>query len=299
MKIKSYDAAPGRSSVRIAPFRSAQRAWALGTLLFTRPEVWKLVGKPFIHAHWGAKERVQRLLDHHIIARRLGRPFNLPLNNFADIIVLEEISPSYRLKIDNPKWVLEDGLLTLSIWDEADRLFSIHFIFGYRDHETVAYIGGVQGRRGENVRDQYRAFAKDAEDLHPSHILVELFRSLCATIGINRILAVSNECRHQQARYFSQRRGYADPVSLDYNSLWHERGGVLLEDLYDLSLILPERDLATVRRNKRGRHSARRLLYTLLQSRLQEALNNPGRTAIFRHDTTLSNTSSRFRRTLA
>ena len=265
------------------------RIWALfagtrlGRMISARPHLWQLLHSPFIHAEWRARERVERLLDHYEIVEQLGRPFDLPLHGFADLAELAEIGTDYRLKLDSPGWVFRDGLLTLSLWSGPDRLFSLHFLFGREDGRRVAFIGGIQGRSGENAREQYRAFAQEAAGMHPGHVLVELFRAMCRESGIERILAVSNTTRHQRAQHYTKRAGYTDPVELDYDALWLQRSAEEQDGLFEFAVILPERDEAAIPRSKRARHRARRHLLRRLQQRIAMRLADVRAIPIDRH----------------
>lgn len=257
----------------------------LAAQVAARPEVWRLVHTPFIHARWSAGERLERLVDHCHIVERLGPPFDLLPNQYADIIDLPEIGPNYRLMLDQPRWLFRDGLLALSLWEGGDRLFSLAFLLSTESGGMVAFVGGVQGRRGGNALSQYRAFTKEAEGVRPRDLLIELFRMVCAHLGVSRILCVSNESRHQRAPYFTRREDYYDPVTLDYDAMWGERGAKLRDDgFFDLPVEPRPRSFDTIPVRKRSLYRRRREMLALLNRRLTYALEHPSKININQHE---------------
>lgn len=257
----------------------------LAAQVAARPEVWQLLQAPFVHSRWDTGERFDRLIDHCRIVEQLGRPFDLLPNQYADIIDLGEIGPAYRLMLDQPRWLFRDGLLALSLWEGGDRLFSLAFVLATRPDGMVAYVGGVQGRRGGNALSQYRAFTKCAEGMRPRDMLIELFRMICAHLGVTIILCVSNETRHQRAAYFTMREDFTDPVVLDYDAMWLERGATLLPDgLFALPVEVPPRSLDTVPIRKRALYRRRRRMLAQLRGRLEAALSDPSVIRINQHE---------------
>lgn len=259
---------------------------SLGAQVAARPEVWHLIETPFVHADWHAEERLARLIDHCLTADALGKPFDLLPNEYADLLYLTEVGSGYRLMLDQPRWLFRDGPLALSLWYGPDRLFSLAFLVGHdEDGSLVAYVGGVQGRRGGNALDQYRAFTKAAEGLRPRDLLIELFRSLCATIGVRNILCVSNVTRHQRADYYLRRPDFIDPVKLDYDAMWLERGATLRPDnMFDLRVRPPRRRLETVPQRKRAQYRRRLLLLNGLCKRLSTKIDDAGTVQINQHE---------------
>jgi len=257
----------------------------LAAQVATRPEVWRLLQTPFIHAFWPTGERLERLIDHCRIVERLGRPFDILPNQYADIIDLPEIGPNYRLMLDQPRWLFRDGLLALSLWDGGDRLFSLAFVLATRPSGMIAYVGGVQGRRGGNALSQYRTFTKEAEGMRPRDLLIELFRMLCDYLGVSAIHCVSNAVRHQRAPYFTRRDDYYDPVTLDYDAMWRERGGTLRDDgFFELPVEARLRDLTSIPARKRALYRRRHKMLRWIREHLYWALENPSAININQHE---------------
>lgn len=272
-------------------FGSLSRLWnapdggLLQNLLALRPEIWTMLRVRFVSALWPARERFARIIDHCQIMEHIGHPFDLHPNEYAILLKLDEIMPGCRLMIDCPRWLLREGLLTLSLVQGRDRFFSIAFVLSWNDSALTAYVGGIQGRRGEDVLEHYRAFTKAAHSTRPQDMLVELFRILCQEMGVNRILCVSDRIRNGHTPYNSVRPDYADPVTFDYDRLWAERGAVLRDDgFYDLPIKAPQRDESEVPAKRRALRRKRLALLNDIQDRLEEALDNPRRIRILQHE---------------
>jgi uncharacterized protein VirK/YbjX len=259
---------------------------SLGAQAAARPEVWHLIETPFVQADWPTEERLARLIDHCRTADALGKPFDLLPNEYADLLYMPEIGPGYRLMLDQPRWLFRDGLLALSLWWGPDRLFSLAFLLGHDEEGSlIAYVGGVQGRRGGNALDQYRAVTKAAEGLRPRDLLIEMFRSLCATIGVRWILCVSNGTRHQRADYYISRPDFIDPVRLDYDAMWIERGASLrLDGMFDLPVRPARRRLETVPQRRRAQYRRRLALLDGLRKRLSAKIDDADTIQINQHE---------------
>jgi uncharacterized protein len=264
---------------------NAQEGSLLQKLVAARPEIWQMLRVRFVSANWPARERFARIIDHCRVVETMGRPFNIRPNEYAMLLELKEISGGCWLMLDSPRWLLREGLLALNLVQERDRFFSIAFILAWEDQELVAYVGGVQGRRGPGVLGHYRQFTKQAHGSRPSDTLFELFRSFCAKIGVGRILCVSDSIRNGRTALNSRRVDYADPVTFDYDALWRERGGRLRPDgFYELDVLAPERPDSDVPRNRRALRRRRTAMFEALDQRLGAVLEQPEVIRIGEHE---------------
>ena len=275
----------------IKHFGSLSQLWnapegsLLQSLLAFRPEIWTMLRVRFVSALWPARERFARIIDHCQIVEHIGRPFDLRPNEYAILLKLDEVMPDCKLMLDSPRWLLREGLLTLSLVQGRDRFFSIAFVLSWTDGELTAYVGGIQGRRGEDVLEHYRAFTKQACGTRPQDMLVELFRMLCAELGVGRILCVSDRIRNGHTPYNSTRPDYIDPVTFDYDALWRERGGLLRADgFFDLPITAPRRSEAEVPAKRRALRRKRFALLDAVHDRLEATLDNPPAIRIQQHE---------------
>lgn len=265
----------------LKPLRDARADSALGRLLAARPEVWGMVLTPYLAAHWSGRDRVRRVIDHCSTIERLGPLLDRPVGSRLDLLVLDELDPAYRIALDQPRWMLRDGLAAFGLWEGEDCLFSLSYCLSSSEGRLVAYVGGVQGRREEGVLERYRSFTKRAHGGRPSDMTVELFRLYCAALKVDAIYAVSDAIQHRRSRYsrFYQ-DGDTDVVRLRYDDLWQERGGVHRPDgFYELSVVGQRRAEIEVKPNKRALYRRRYAALDAIAARLGAAVRHVSATA--------------------
>lgn len=254
----------------LKPLCEARPGSALSSFVAARPECWSMVLVPYIAATWSAPVRFRRLVDHCATVERLGPLMNFPPEAFVDLVLLDEIGPDYRLVLDQPRWLLRDGQMAISIWEGADRLFSLSFCFGSEDGALVAYVGGVQGRKEDGVLERYRQFTKLSEGVRPGDMIAELFRMVCVAMGVTRVLAVSDATRHQASRYCQARPG-ANSAKFSYDEFWAARGAELTQDgFFDVPLDPRRRSADEVRANKRAMYRRRYAAMDAIEARIAE-----------------------------
>lgn len=264
---------------------NAREGSLLQKVVAARPEIWQMLRVRFVAAVWPARERFARIIDHCNIVETMGRPFNIRPNEYAMLLELEEISGGCWLMLDSPRWLLREGLLTLNLVQERDRFFSIAFILAWQGQELIAYVGGVQGRRGPAVLEHYRQFTKMAHGARPQDLVFELLRMVCAKIGVGRILCVSDRIRNGQTPLNNRRPDYVDPVSFDYDALWRARGGQLRPDgFYEMDVVAPERPLSEIPQNRRGQRRKRQAMLDSIGDRLTTVLADPEHIRIGQHE---------------
>ena len=193
-------------------------------LIRRRPElVLNIATKPFITSRWNAKERIAALIDHCHTVARMGSPMDFPDTGFVEVLQLDRIEGSYRLVLEQSRWLQMEGLLTFGLYEGTDRFFHLSFCLSSRSGETIAYIGGIQGVPKPDGLDQHRLFTKRTCAMRPRDFLVETFKLFCCSLGVRKILAVPDS---EHANSFTT-KGRLPPT---YDRLWIERGGELGED---------------------------------------------------------------------
>lgn len=246
---------------------------ALARCVAARPEIWSMVLAPFVAAHWPPRERFERIVDHCESVERLGPLLDLPADSYVDLLTLEEIGPEFRLVLDQPRWLLRDGLSALSLWEGRDRLFSISFCLSSRNGCLTAYVGGLQGRREDGVVDRYRDFTKRAHGMRPADMITELFRMFCQSLGVRRILAVSEAIRHQQSAYCRRTIGESAASTLSYDDHWRGRGATLASDgFFDLPVTPVRRSEQSILPKKRSMYRRRYACLDLIATRLDASI---------------------------
>jgi uncharacterized protein len=251
-------------------FLTAPHASQLGQLLANRPEIWEMVLTPYLASHWGPSERLNRILDHCRTTERLGPLFTAPWNGYVVITSLPEIGPSYRLMIDQPRWLLREGQSTISLWDGGDRIFSLSYCLSSGCGTVVAYVGGIQGLPG--MLDRYRELTKKAHGMRPTDLTIELFRMICKSINVERILCVSDEIRQDRSNYYLDRKDVSS-TRRPFNPIWTERGAVLREDgFFAIPTTSLRRTSDNVPRNKRAMYKLRYEMLDSISVRIKDAV---------------------------
>jgi uncharacterized protein len=251
-------------------FLTAPRVSPLAQLLAHRPEIWEMVLTPYLTAHWGPSERFRRVLDHCKTTEKLGPLFTAPWNGYVVLTSLPEIGPSYRLIIDQPRWLLREGQSAISLWEGGDRLVTLSYCLSSDRGSVVAYVGGIQGRAG--MLGRYRELTKSTHGMRPFDLTIELFRSMCRSINVERILCVSDETRQDRSDYYVNRKDEL-PILRPLNANWTERGAVLREDgFFALPTTSLRRASSDIPRNKRTMYKRRYEMLESISARINEAV---------------------------
>lgn len=225
---------------------------------------------PYISASFDAGERLRRIIAHYQAIDALGPPFDFGGDERLVLADLGELMPGLRLVLDQPVWFLREGGLTLNLFIDSFRAFSIAFSFRREaDGRLTAWIGGIQGRNRDDMLETYRNLTKLIHGLRPRDFLLEAFRMLCRRLEVSELWAVSDAARHHRHPYF---RG-AVKSSTNYDEIWLDRGGVAVDkDFFQLPLAKERRDEATIKPNKRPMYRRRFELLDALEAEIGERL---------------------------
>jgi uncharacterized protein VirK/YbjX len=244
-------------------------------LIRRRPElVLSIATKPFITSRWDARTRTAVLIDHCRTVAHMGGLVDFPENGSVELLRLAGVEGSYRLTLEQSRWLQTEGLMTFGLCEDADRFFQLSFCLSTRSGELITYVGGIQGVPRPNGLDQHRRFTRRTYGMRPRDFLVETFRLFCRSLGVRTILAVSDSF-HVNAL---STKASLPPT---YDRLWIERGGQLAEDgFFVLSPTLKRRAPDDIPRRKQALYRRR---YELLEqigqdffSRSEDS-NNHGR----------------------
>lgn len=243
---------------------AAPRNSRLGRLRMVHPALSEMVLAPFMSAQWTAAQRFVAVERHCQIVDTLGEPFAIGVDEYRNLIELEDLLPLTHVTIAMQPWRFREGLVTLGLCTTEGCIFTLSFILADTKQGIVALVGGIQGASLPGIGDVYRQATKTAHGMRPKDLLIEVFRSLCRAAGIDTIKAVSDAARHQRSTYSLRRSNGRDPVELGYDTTWHERGGVLGDDgFFDVPVTADRRTEAEMPANKRSMYRRR---YTLLDT---------------------------------
>ncbi|MBR0687005.1 DUF535 family protein [Bradyrhizobium manausense] len=252
----------------LLPWIFASRTSGFGRYLRARPEIIEIVYGRFIAANWDAATKTRTAQSHVETVAAIGGIADVEPEAVADLIELP-FSPEYRISLDQPRWLLRDGQLALSVWERDDRIFSVSFSLRTDDGIRTAFIGGIQGRRQvegeEDVLERYRRFTKNAHGARPRDFTLEVFKVFCKVVGVHRILAVSQD-NHPLT-------GVSGGFSLAYDEVWQERGGTYDGDgFYALPVGVSMKSEDEIPAKKRSLYKKRGAMFADIEQRLFECL---------------------------
>ena len=252
----------------LLPWILAPQGSGLARYLRARPEIIEIVYGRFISANWDAAAKMRTAQSHIETVTALGGIVDFDAEAVVDLIALP-FSPEYRISLDQPRWLLREGQLALSVWEREDRIFSVSFSLCTDGGVRTAFVGGIQGRRQvegeEDVLERYRRFTKNAHGARPRDFTLEVFKVFCKVIGVDRILAVSQD-NHPL-------RGESEAFSLAYDEIWQERGGIKnVDGFYALPLGVSMKSEDEIPAKKRSLYRKRGAMFADIEQRLSECL---------------------------
>ncbi|MGY3346701.1 uncharacterized protein VirK/YbjX [Bradyrhizobium sp. USDA 4459] len=254
----------------VLPILMSRPSSAVGRYFRSRPELLELLHGRFIADNWDEPTKLRAALNHIETVRAIGYPLDFPPDQFIDLMSLNSIGDGYRLSLDQPRWLLREGQLALSLWEGVDRLFCITFSLRTEGLERTAFVGGLQGRRQvegeEDVLERYRRFTKLAQGSRPRDFIIEMFRTFCRATGVTRIRAVS-DANHPL-------KGRNEGFTLRYDEAWLDRGG---EDdgsgFFELGLMRPDKPIDDVPAKKRSQYRKRIAMFNEIEQQFLSALS--------------------------
>ena len=221
---------------------------------------------PYISASFDAGERLRRIIAHYQVIDTLGPTFQFKTDERLVLVDLNDLLPGLRLVMDQPEWFLREGGLTLNLFIDSFRAFTIAFSLRREaDGRLTAWIGGIQGRNRDDMLETYRMLTKLLHGMRPRDFLLDVLRMLLRHLKVDALYAVSDAARHHRHAYF---RG-AKSSSQNYDEIWADRGGKAVSpDFFELPLASDRRDEADIKPNKRPMYRRRYEFMDALEARL-------------------------------
>jgi uncharacterized protein VirK/YbjX len=169
------------------------------------------------------------------------------------LLDLSPTSPKVSVIMDRPAWLAREGLLTLSLFKDDFRAFTVSFSL-LSEPDLSLFIGGIQGRNDEEILSLYRDLTKDFHGLRPRDLLLEVLRLFAVQIGAKHIYAVADDWKTTRHSYF----GKGPAPGLFYDEIWQDRGGTRVAGThFELPLEGTRRDLQEVSSKKRSMYRKR------------------------------------------
>ena len=268
MRLKFVAAALRKPSLsqRLA---STDAATPLGRLLTECPETIGTLLWPYQCAAWDADTRFQRIAAHLDVVGQIPG-LDLSLDDKLVLADLSSISPGVSLIIDRAPWLAREGQLTLSLFKDDFRAFTVAFSFS-RNPDLTLFIGGLQGRKSDAMLDLYRDLTKDFEGMRPRDFLLEVLRLFALKIGVRHIQAVAEDHKIARHKYFAGK----DTGGMSYDEVWQDRGGKRVAPThFELPLSGSRRPLEEVSAKKRSMYRRRYEMLDAIDAAMPSDLTN-------------------------
>lgn len=253
---------------RCALHLGAFRVWfgdpanpALREALAQRPSLVMCVIHPYLNADWQFKQRLEKISEHYRLLS--GRPSIL---RFAPpvFIALADVGGDIQIRLHKYPYTEHEGELTVSLYRSELRLYSLTFTLGQIGADLVAYVGALQGLRSSEALEMYRSLTRGMHGLRPRDLLITAYRLLCCSLGVARILAISDHRRICSNSYHNS----GTPIFSSFDPAWIECGGVAVDDdFFELSPRVVRRTDKDVPSRKRAPYRRR---YTMLDTIAQQ-----------------------------
>ena len=239
---------------------------ALQETLALRPSLLACVIHPYLNVDWQFDQKLDAISGHYkLLTGRLGILHFPP----AASIILADLLDATQIRLHKSLFFDHEGELTVSLFKGDERLYSLTFILGQIGAELVAYAGGLQGLRSPEAIEIYHSMTRGMHGLRPRDLLVTAFRLLCGSLGIARILAISDRKRICSNSYHCP----GDQIFLSYDSAWIECGGVPLDDaFFALSPRITQRSANDIPTRKRAQYRRRYAMVDAIEQQIGDAV---------------------------
>ncbi len=256
-----------RHATAYAPLLGATPDSTMGRLVDDRPEILGFIRSPYLCANWTVDERLRRFAAH---VEALAPPLDFRVAQSIELMPLAEVGDHIHVVIDKPIWFHREGTLALNLFDGDRRLFTLVFAIEPHGAGPRALIGGIQGRNFPDALDRYRDLTKAAQGLRPRDLIIELFRMVCAQLGVTEIRAIADKNRQSRHPYFG--KDVTRELPLNYDEIWCDRGGKTLGDgFFSLPLLGERRADADIPAKKRSMYRQRYAMLDVIAKRLADA----------------------------
>jgi uncharacterized protein VirK/YbjX len=228
--------------------------------------------RPLCCIAWDMEHKVARITDHYRVTSRLGGLLT-PMwsHDTRKVIGLPQLGLQYSVRIDEPDWMANDGLATISLWHGMDRMFALTFILSQEPGPLTAYVGGLQGRGTTAAPQIYKQMTKDAHGMRPRDLTIEISRMFFKAIGVTRMHAIAEMSRNWNDRFADEEFHYI--ASLDYDRAWEERGGKRINsNWFRLPIDAQRREEQDIPARKRALYRQRYAMLGAIEKSMAEAV---------------------------
>ncbi len=271
---------PGRSTAWFERLAAPE----LADLVRAHPRLYSKLQRPYLHRRVTVAKRLHLLREHYrfvgdaLDASRRREVSSVEGLNLAELPASDPARYSLRLRYDDQ--FEKEGELTLALQDAVlgEAIFTLSFtVTNWQggDAARSLFVGGIQGRRGANDRDEIVALTRSMHGLRPKALLVFAVQSLAEAWEISEIRAVGDS--EHIYRHFRKRR----EIRASYDEFWAECQGARNDDgNYTLPSRHLVRALDAIPSNKRSLYRKRYAMLEALGGLIRQGVvANPQRAA--------------------
>jgi uncharacterized protein VirK/YbjX len=235
---------------------------ALQETLALRPSLMACVIHPYLNVDWRFDQKLDAISGHYkLLSGRLRVLHFLPPAS----IVLADLEDATQILLHQCLLFEHEGELTISLFKSDRRIYSLTFMLGQIGAELTAYAGGLQGIRSPEAIEMYRSLTHQMHGLRPRDLLVTAFRLLCGSLGVARVLAISDSKRICSNSYHCP----GEQIYSSYDSAWSECGGVPMNDaFFELSPHLTQRFAKDIPSRKRAQYRRRYAMVDAIEQQI-------------------------------
>ena len=208
--------------------------------------------RSFFYAGSTVSTRIDLIREHYsFLEKQLNTAdfIDLGLNQEREIWRSSESDIDWRSYLKFEPGQRKEGLLSVMMAVDHVTLYQIMFWIEQRDGVPTLVIGAMQGPNTEDAQDFVREMTKRAHRFRTKNLILYMTQAVARTLGVKRILAVSN------AGYYANNHVRMDrKLKTDFGAFWEEAGGWQTEDkrFYELPLTLPRKTMEEVPTRKRA-----------------------------------------------
>ncbi|KTT16441.1 DUF535 family protein [Pseudomonas parafulva] len=236
-----------------------------------------MVQWPYISSGWNVAQRLDAVASHFEVVTAKAPVLLVTGRDERRVLCdLGDHSPACSLVLDRPIWFKREGELVLNLFQGELRVASLAFTLWNDGSRLTLFIGAVQGiHKGidsETSLAIYRDLTKHFEGLRPRSLVLEALKCLARSLSVDRILAVSDGCRHHRHPYFGADTGRE--LAADYDAIWQDHGGqpAPCNGFFELPLVAAQRAESDIPAKKRAMYRRRQALLDSVFTRMHKAL---------------------------
>lgn len=208
--------------------------------------------RAFFYAGSTVRSRIDLIREHYSFLEERLKPADfvgLGLDEGREIWRSQETDMEWNAYLKFEPGQRKEGLLSVIMDVDGIHLYQIVFWIAQKDDVPTLVIGAMQGPNTEDAQEFVREMTKRAHRFRTKNLILYMTQAVARTLGVKRILAVSN------AGYYANNHVRMDrKLKTDFGAFWEEAGGWQTEDkrFYELPLTLPRKTMEEVPTRKRA-----------------------------------------------